>query len=123
MIAVVQPYLTGDNTLRYIHDLDRWDKHRLVLTTATAIKKWSVVIQPGREIGWPEPSVPLKQGYEIVNIPRDTYERTGHENFKLGLDIAFGQSEVVAGKPVLETLHGMLNLVDNLVSNFAPFLS
>jgi hypothetical protein len=64
----------------------------------------------------------LEQDYEIVNVPTATYHQTGHKNFKLGLDIAFGQSEIVAGKPVLETLNGMADFTDTIIGNFEPFL-
>jgi hypothetical protein len=122
IIAALQPHGTKDDTLWHIHELDRWDKHRLVLTTATALNKWSIIAR-GQEIGWPEPAIPLKRGHEIVNVPADTYHRTGHKNFKLGIDIAFGESEVVAGKSVLETLNHMADFVDVVVTQIEPFLN
>jgi hypothetical protein len=45
--------------------------------------------------------------YEIVNIPTATYRRECHENFNLTVDISFGQSEVLAGESVLESLKHM----------------
>jgi len=119
----VQPCSTGDNTLWYIHELDRNDKHRLIFTVATILKGWKIVIQPGWEIAFDETGEPLEEGYEIVRVPALTYHRQAHEAFKLGIDIAFGQSEVVAGKPVLETLNHMADFVDSIVASFEPFLT
>jgi len=122
ILASVQPYVTGDNTLWNIHALDRHDKHRLILTVATILKGWKIVIQPGWEITFDETGEPLKEGDEIVRVPAATYHRQAHQNFKLRLDIAFGQSEIVAGKPVLETLNQMSDFVDGIVGIFRPFL-
>jgi hypothetical protein len=123
-LSAVQPYICGNDTLWHIHELDRIDKHRLLITTTTAIKKWSIVIDPsiGREIGWEEPLRTLKVGDEIVNVPEDTYHRTGHKNFKLGINVAFGQTEILAGKPVLETLHQMFDFITCVVAKFEPHL-
>jgi hypothetical protein len=117
-----QPYTSGDDTLWHIHELDRFDKHRFLITTGTAYGNWSVMVgnQPLVFRDWAK--IPLVAGYEIVNIPRDTYERTPHENFKLGIDVSFGQSEIVPGWPVLETLNHMTEFVDFAVSRFEPFL-
>jgi len=122
LLRSVQPYVSGDNTLWHIHELDRWDKHRLILTVVTTLNDWRIVFGPGREIAFPETPVPLEAGYEIVNIPTSTYRRETHEDFKLGLDIAFGQSEIVAGKPVLETLNGMADFVGSIVTQFERFM-
>jgi len=121
-LCAIQPYRTSDATLRHIHDLDRIDKHRLVLTVATALRDWQVSVSNGLTIPFSEVPRPLIAGDEIVNIPTSTYERTGHQNFKLGIDVAFGESEIVAGAPVLRTLNGMADFVDSVVNGFEPFL-
>jgi len=122
VLRSVQPYITGDDTLWHVHELDRIDKHRLVLTTAMALNCWSIVLGPGREITFPETPVPLERGYEVVNVPAPTYHRQAHKGFKLGLDVAFGKSEIVAGKPVLKTLNHMADFVGGVVSTFVRFL-
>jgi len=122
VLRSVQPYITGDDTLWHVHELDRIDKHRLVLTTAIALNCWSIVFGPGREITFPETPVPLERGYEVVNVPAPTYHRQAHKGFKLGLDVAFGQSEILAGKPILESLDKMAKFVDGVFARFKPFL-
>lgn len=61
--------------------------------------------------------------YEIVNIPTSTYNREGHQNFKLKIDVAFGEPEIVAGKSVLETVDGTAKFVEAMIGSFEPFLS
>ena len=122
ILEAVQPYPTRDQTLWYIHDLDRIDKHRLILTIVGVMKDWNVRLGSGN-IQFPVmPGEPLVRGYEVLRLPTSTYERHPHKDFQLGLDITFGQSEIVAGKPVLEMLDGMTKLVSKVVSKFEPFL-
>ena len=120
LISRVQPYITRDSTLWHIHELDRIDKHRLVLTVTMQTNAWGVDII-GNTFMFPVGIIgqPLHAGYEVMRLP-DTKQG---QNLKLGLDITFGQSEIVAGKSVLETLHEMANLVSHLVPKFEPFLS
>jgi hypothetical protein len=119
----VQPYETGDDTLWHIHELDRIDKHRLILTVTTVLRDWQLAIQPGWDVKFDvTPGDPLIDGYEIVRIPATTSHPQAHKGFKLGLDVAFGESEIVAGKPVFETLNGMADFVGSLITNFEPFL-
>ena len=78
---------------------------------------------PGRALWFDQKDYfPLEQGYEIVNIPTPTYLRQKLQDFKLGLNIEFGQSETVAGKSVLETLNEMAKFVNGVISSFEPFL-
>lgn len=123
VIEALQLYASGDRTIWNLNALDRIDKHRLVLTVTTFLNAWGINIEHLKQVIWfGERPVVLETGYEIVNVPALTYHRQGHKNFKLGLDVAFGQSEVVAGKPVLETLTGMADLVSSLMPQFQPFL-
>jgi hypothetical protein len=124
VLRAVQPYVTEDSTLWYIHELDRIDKHRFVLTITLNTTAWGIDIR-GRPFIFPLALArrPLVDGYEVVRMPISTYERTGKHNIKLGLTIAFGESEIVAGEPVLETLNHMADFVSALISEFEPFLS
>jgi hypothetical protein len=121
IICAVQPYTAGDNPLWYLHKLDIADKHRLLVTVTAFVRGWWADIG-GMAIPFRQKPRPLKLGDEITNIPISTYERTGQEKFKLGVNITFGQSEIVAGKPVVETLNGMADFVHSIVTNFGPFL-
>jgi hypothetical protein len=124
ILQSVQPYMSGNDTLWHIHELDRFDKHRTLVTVLNTFKEWFVDQGvKGSKIVFPEsPKIALVANYEVFNIPTATYEREPHENFKLNIDLSFGQSEVVGGQSVLPTLKEMMNLVDRLVTQFEPFL-
>ena len=42
LIRNVQRYVTSDDTLWHIHELDRIDKHRLVITVGSSVGAWGV---------------------------------------------------------------------------------
>jgi len=122
LLLAVQPYMSGDDTLWHVHELDRFDKHRFLITTGTSFGDWSVETE-GIQVAFEKwTSIPLVVGHEIINIPTETYNRQPHENFKLGVDVSFGESEVVKGKPVVPTLNEMAEFIDCLVTKFQPFL-
>lgn len=122
-LRAVQPFITFDDTLADIHDLDLIDKHRLLLTVSTFMTDWQAIVSGDLTIPFFEIPRSLIAGDEIANIPTATYDRTGHRNFKLGIDVAFGQSEVLAGKSVLDALKNMLNVVNDVAGVFRAFLT
>ena len=123
IIESVQPCVTSDQTLWLIHQLDILDKHRLLLTVVAAMDKWGVDAAKGITMWFDGYRyIPLVAGYEIANLPTSTYERQAHEDFKLGIDIAFGESEIPEGELVLYTLNKMADFVDGLVSKLERFL-
>lgn len=110
LLLDVQPYMSGDDTLRVIHELDIHDKHRLLITVATGYKEWSVTVGGGVVIPFEQWNVvPLEAGDHITNLPTSTYEREPHENYKLRIEVAFGQTEIVERKAVLPTLRNLRN--------------
>jgi len=122
LIEASQRYVTNDDTLWNIHQLDRIDKHRLMITGAAALRQWGVSVM-GVDMFWSNTPFVLEPGYEVVNIPTSTYGEY-QKHFKLSVDVAFGQAEIVKGEPVLETLQSMAEFVENvLVVNFAPLLT
>jgi hypothetical protein len=123
LIQSIQPYMSGDSTLWHIHALDRVDKHRLILTVTMALTAWIFPVQPGWEVKFDSTfREPLEAGQEIFRTPVRSYHPEAHKNIKLGLDITFGKTEIVAGKPVLETLNGMVDLASAIIRQFEPFL-
>lgn len=124
IIQSVQPYVTFDQTLWLIHQLDIVDKHRLLLTVATAMDKWLVDVASGVTLHFDEHRfVALVVGNEITNLPTSTYEQQKHEDFKLGVDITFGETQIPEGELVLYTLNKMVDFVDGLLSRFERFLN
>ena len=123
ILSSIQPYATGDDTLRFIHELDRFDKHRLLITVASTMDKWGVDVFKGQTLWFDENRfLPLVPGYEIVNIPTSTYDRQPHQDFKLGVDVAFGTPEIAEGNLVLPTLRKLADAVDGLVRKIETFL-
>jgi hypothetical protein len=122
IISSVQPYQTLDQTLWLLHQLDIIDKHRLLLTVTASMDKWGVDLAKGSNIWFNEDRfIPLIAGYEVVNIPTGTYNKPDQE-FQLGVDIAFGESEIPEGELVLYTLNKMADFVNGLASKFEGFL-
>jgi len=66
-------------------------------------------------MGW----YPMEVGETIVTIPR---ELEPNEYPEFVFDIVLGESGVFEGKSLLIALSTMLNVVENLISDFEPFL-
>jgi hypothetical protein len=117
-IDSVQPYNTGNPTLWNLHRLDIEDKHRLLVTAQFVSEAWEVdAFGSDRTLQFDKTGV-LMQGHEVVNIPNSTFERQKLEDFKLVLDIAFGETEIVHGQQVTLTLHNTANLVREIINRF-----
>jgi len=123
LIADSQRHASGDNTLWFIHELDIVDKHRLLITAVSSMDSWGVEAFVGDTMWFKEGMFfPLEVGYEIVNIPTSTYKRERHENFKLGIDVAFGKPEIAEGHLVLLALTKAADFVSGFVRQFEGFL-
>jgi hypothetical protein len=119
LIRDVQADRTGDRTLWHLHKLDIIDKHRLLLTASVGMKGWGVEEMTAHGY-WFERGMTfsLMEGQEIVNIPTSTYNRQKNEDFKLKLEITFGETEVLEGEPILPAVKQMADLIEALVSKF-----
>ncbi|MGA2363495.1 MAG: hypothetical protein ABSG73_13695 [Candidatus Aminicenantales bacterium] len=62
---------------------------------------------------------PLKAGDELFI---DASDAEVIENMQFRLEIAFGEPGIIEGAPLIETLHGMADLVDQLLTDFIPLL-
>jgi hypothetical protein len=121
----VQPYYSGDDTLRKIQELNIWDKHRLPVVTAIGYEGWNIALGLGnvtfKNFG-AGATVSLKANQEIASIPTSTYERHLHEDFKLAVQITFREPQILNGEPVLGALDHFANFVNALVNSLEPFL-
>jgi hypothetical protein len=123
LIGDCQRHASKNDTLWVIHELDRIDKHRLLITVVSTMDKWGVDVMKGQTMWFDENRFwPLVPGREIVNIPTSTYSREKPENFKLGIDVGFGETEIAEGELVLPALTKMADFVDSLVNKFEKFL-
>ncbi len=84
ILREVQPFVTGDDTLSIIHDLDRFDKHRLLITAFFAIADYGIDLGANRTI-WLLQSAgkllkfPLISGADVVSIPTTIYEKMDND--------------------------------------------
>lgn len=123
VVLSLQPCTTGDTTLVMLNELDRIDKHRLLIAVASTMDKWGVDVFNGQTMWFNENRfLPLAIGYEIANIPNSTYAQSP-QAFKLSIDVTFGKPEIAEGNLVLETVQQMADQVDAIVNKLEPFLA
>jgi hypothetical protein len=136
----IKPYKGGDDTIWGLNELDYIDKHRFLITAAIGVSHIGVEVG-GRTLERLFPSnvrlsSPLpqrtawfhprrshlwgtKKGDPIFSI-EGNFE--ANQDVQLTFDIALTEPEVFKGKPVLETLFTAAKVVENLITDFEPFL-
>jgi hypothetical protein len=120
LLESVQPYNSGDDTLAAIHQLDIWDKHRLIVAVHATLGAWGLKTPQlwFDDLGFGKP---IEVGDEICRIPQSTWEES-HENIRFDFYSAFGGPGIVRGKSVLEMLNKMADVVTLTVGSFEEFL-
>jgi hypothetical protein len=126
-IDASEPYQGGKGAgLWVLHYLDIADKHHALLTPLINVTEAAFTI-PGYwergyrgvgDVAFPNFGKPLKDG-DVVAIR----EAEMDNDMNLTLDVAFTEPEVIEGRPVIKTLHRLVDLVDDLVLSFKPLLS
>ncbi len=144
-INSLQPYGTGNDDLWGLHEMDIADKHRLLATPVIAVGQIGLRVTADlvtRRFGdlmrsmygdvenfrlsgeffegihWfnnPNRLSASKAG-DPVAVISGNYE--SHEDFEFTFDIALGEPEVFKGKPILETLVHLSDLVSGIVDSF-----
>ncbi|PYU30723.1 MAG: hypothetical protein DMG31_13430 [Acidobacteria bacterium] len=141
-LKAIEAYDGGKGAiLRHIHCLDLFDKHRTLLTAALSnplvtmdrdsIARYKAAVGiTDRLTPDQEASVfktescapfPLKQGDILHRVPI----AKANENMKPEFQIAFGEPQVVKGKPIAPTLHQAAHLIRDITWAFyeSGFLS
>jgi len=140
-IRAVKPYKGGNWPLWHLHQLNNIDKHRLLVAAANSAfrnmgprdLKMLQNIYHGSHPGKPLPEsltsltgawmsvrgFPLKVGDELV---RGSTDIELNYQYRVHFQIAFNEPQVIQRQPILETIHGMAKLVDNIISDFAALL-
>jgi hypothetical protein len=139
-IAACKPYKSGNHTLWLLSELDNFDKHRLLVTVSTYLDKLLVRLDwsemqilapeiPTELLGGPDQPpatfivsgerAGFKEGDVVFYAPGN---RVDDEDFQLAVNVSLGEAEVPDSEPLLVTIQGMLNLVDNLVCDFVSLL-
>jgi hypothetical protein len=141
-IDALKPYKGGDDLLWPLHKLNNIDKHRMLITVGSAYRSANLTPLIERNINiealWPtddnpvfpdlpdlfyrvvDRRFPLKAGYELW---RGAPDEQVNQKMKFIFEVAFGESGIIEGKPLLETLQQMTELVDNIIAGFKPLLA
>lgn len=125
-IDASKPYKGGDGAgLWVLHYLDIADKHHELLVTTVNVTRASFTTpgywEPGYtgvgHIALPRIRKPLKDG-DIIAIRESDMD----DEMDFALDIAFAEPEVIKGKPIIETIKRLSDVIDNLLTDFEPLL-
>ncbi|MGO9124559.1 MAG: hypothetical protein ACLP6G_06680 [Terriglobales bacterium] len=117
LIDRIGPYGGHDDLLWGLHELDRIDKHRLVLAITAKSHSWSATLdQQGR---WYDFSFSgeLKAG-DIIGEIEGQHE--SDKQMSVTADIAFGEPEVFKGEALFPGLDLIANHVERIILEFGP---
>ncbi|SRR5713101_3613824 len=114
-IDKMRPYRGGNNGLWALHELDIIDKHRLLPTVSRTIGHWSVELSTTATSYTFALSPILEEGHIIGSIPGN---HEPDKRMSVTADISFGEPDVIKGRPMIETLTQLANLVEAIVSHF-----
>ena len=135
LVCATEAYRGGKgHALWQVHRLDIEDKHRLLFVVGFGYRSFRLpfptsMFPPGAErvieemapfVRPADRQVPLKQGNELFIDPDRTDPKTEP---KLRLDVAFSESEIVQGEPILPTLLGLTEAVEGAVEDSPRFWS
>lgn len=133
-IDAVKPYKGGDDTLWRLHELNRIDKHRLLIAAGStfesvdvgsdligpleklmgkALPTMSVHIRPANKL------FPLKAGDELfIGGPDSGVDKNREFTFQVSLN----EPGIVESEPLPKALQEMVDTVNGLVPAFRQFL-
>lgn len=125
-IDAIEPYQGGKGAgLWVLHYLDIADKHHTLLTPLINVTEASFTIPGYWErsskgvggVSFPNFGKPLKDGDVVA-----TREAEMDNDMNITLDLAFTEPDVIEGRPVIKTLQRLVDLVDDRILSFKPFL-
>lgn len=140
-IEALKPYKGGNDGLWLLHRLDIANKHHNLVPVGQAIATWvfrpleglasafgglslpfGFVMGRGDQVTLegiknPVTTQPLKDGAIVYRVPASLRGKVDM-NPQFTFTVAFGETEVAEGEPVVETLHQLADLVDGIVEQF-----
>jgi hypothetical protein len=136
VIDTIQPYQAGYDALRKLHELNNFDKHRLLLVagfgigvpavrwlrgdpTKTKATGFTFMGIPGLV---PEKKFPILQDGAVIGRIHGSSEAEMDMDFQLPFEIAFSEPQIVQSEPVLPLLTQLSGLVEYVVNLFVRFL-
>jgi hypothetical protein len=140
IVTELKPYRGGNETLWKLHELNRIDKHRLLVASATALRGFNMNRHLAN-IRHGSPGMVVRNGQNfIVKIAEDVYlpprvkvfplkagdvllidppETKIDEDVDFRFEMAFNEPGICEGDSILETLKQSLGLVREIVALFA----
>jgi hypothetical protein len=134
-IYALQPYRGGNGEyLWLINRLDVIDKHRLLVTIGYSYEaltfdgaamirgkaEWTKNLPAMLISIRPTVRYPLEKGTELFSAAPDLFEQ--YKDLQFTFEIAFGEPEILRGKPVVPTLRRLLDEVDGLLKRLIPLV-
>lgn len=140
IVTDLKPYKGGNETLWKLHELNRIDKHRLLVAASASLRGFNVnqhrayvrhgssallqrngqtfVLKIAEDVYVPPrfKVFPLKAG-DVLLV--DSPDAKINENIDFRFDVAFNEPGICEGDPILETLKQSLGLVREIVALFA----
>lgn len=132
-IHAIKPYKGGNDALWRIHELNKIDKHRLLLTACsthigrsatpserTQLQQLFMDSHPGQSAPNLKghlisiPSVPLKAGDKLCTIHHSELE----QDVKFLIDVALDEPQIIECQPVIKALYKMSVVVTDIVLSF-----
>lgn len=126
LIDQAKPYLGGNDNLWAVYDLDRIDKHQLLIVTGLTHCGTEFTTPQGARARFPFTHTPriLEHGAEFSRVISFKY-RSGvpvNVDAKPLFDIAFAEHRVVGCQPVVPFLKQSSQFIDGFVGLFLPYL-
>ena len=135
-IDAIEPYKGGNDVLWRLHRLNIVDKHRLLVTVGSRVRSVDLGALMSSQMKFPDgtpvpkisayfrassddPMVPLKAGDEVFI---DGPDAEPNQHFEVRFEVALSEPRILAGEPIIETLHQMVDLVDHLIPTFKSLL-
>jgi hypothetical protein len=128
-----RPYKGGNDDLWGLGSVNDLDKHRILIPAFTALSEWSfspagrhtMTMFDGTTIPVEhvtltpqEPIFPVEDGTVLIRGPISAVRDVVDMNPQLTLQVAFGEGEMVKGKPMVPTLYRFLDLVQKIAEAY-----
>jgi hypothetical protein len=126
LIDRAKPYKGGNDGLWLIHDLNRIDKHRLLLPVASYSEGMSIGVAPCvlefQSSGFDalEDGATLPIVAEVALVSGLVMEMNDDPQFTFA--VAFREPEIIKGDPMVPLFYEMVHLVERVVDLFVPHL-
>ncbi|MFN2452792.1 MAG: hypothetical protein ABR577_01085 [Pyrinomonadaceae bacterium] len=143
-IDAIEPYKGGNNVLWQLHSLNNIDKHRILITVGSAVSGIKYHNENRRHL---IKAIHANAGFTLTDAEADArnffsrpefrvcpleassvllvdpFKREVNDKVQFAFEIAFNESKIAEGEPLLETLQQTAELVDNIVLAFKPLLA